>query len=217
MSSTDKHPLLAREGWGHVAIAAGIALVLFWVHWFLGLLGLGLLIFVLQFFRDPHREIPQAEGIVVSPADGKVIVVAPAKDPHSGQDALKVSVFMNVFNVHSNRAPVSGKIIAESYRPGEFVNAALAKASTANEAKSLTVESKYGQVTFVQIAGLVARRIKCYVSKGEELTMGQRYGFIRFGSRVDVYLPPDAEARVAPGDIVTAGTDVIAWLANEDG
>lgn len=215
--SADTHPRLAREGWVHIAVVVVLALGLSFWHPLPGVLGWILVVFVVQFFRDPHREIPTQEGVVVSPADGKVIAVTPATDPELERPALKISVFMNVFNVHSNRAPVSGEIIAESYRPGSFVNAALAKASTANEARSLTIRSAQGELTCVQIAGLVARRIKCYVNKGDSLTAGQRYGFIRFGSRVDVYLPPDSQPRVAPGDVVSAGSDVIALLPDSDG
>ena len=212
----DSHSLLAREGWAHVGLATVVAAV---VSWLIPLLAipawLGVL-FVVQFFRDPHRTVPDDTGLVVAPADGKVISTIPTTDPYRQRPAIKVSVFMNVFNVHSNRAPVAGKIVKRQYRAGQFVNAALDKASEANEANALTVATNAGEVTFVQIAGLVARRIKCYVAEGDVLERGQRYGFIRFGSRVDVYLPPEAEVRVAPGDVVSAGSDVIAYLPETD-
>lgn len=215
--SADSHPLIAREGWPIIAIAAGVVVVLAFVSWLLAFLAALGLAFVIQFFRDPHREIPDEEDAVLAPADGRVIEVAPGIDPQNGRAALKISVFMNVFNVHSNRIPASGEIVAEEYHSGAFFNAALAKASDANERKALTIRTERGELTCVQIAGLVARRILCYVGTGDQVEAGQRYGFIRFGSRVDVYLPPDSVPRVAPGDLVSAGSDVIARFPEKDG
>ena len=211
---TDSHPLIAREGWVHVSLALLLAVGTTVVHPLLGVPFWVLLVFVTQFFRDPRRAIPAGEGLVVSPADGRVIQVAPAHDPLLDRPAVKVSVFMNVFNVHSNRSPASGEIIKRDYRKGAFVNAALDKASDANEANALAMRSDRGEITFVQIAGLIARRIMCEVKVGDNLVRGQRYGFIRFGSRVDVYLDDSAEIRVAPGDKVKGGVDVIAVLAD---
>lgn len=211
----DTHPLIAREGWWHVGGAVLLALALSAWHVVPGVLGWLLVAFVLQFFRDPHRTPPTIEGAVLAPADGRVIAVTPATDPYLDCPALKVSVFMNVFNVHSNRAPVSGEVIAENYRPGRFVNAALAKASIGNEANALSLRTAHGDLTCVQIAGLIARRIMCYAHKGDTLVAGQRYGFIRFGSRVDLYLPMGSDACVAPGDIVKGGTDIVAQLPSE--
>ena len=207
------HPIIAREGWPFIAIALAAALV---VGYFAPLLSTPLwlvVVFVVQFFRDPPRTIPQEAKAVLSPADGRIVVVEKALDPHAGREALKISVFMNVFNVHSNRSPVDGVVKKVEYFPGAFVNAALDKASTENERNAVVVEMPNGvMVTFVQIAGLVARRILCYTKVGEALSRGQRYGLIRFGSRVDVYLPLDAKPRVAVGDKVYATETILAEL-----
>jgi phosphatidylserine decarboxylase len=208
------HPLIAREGWpflaGSVLAAAAVGAIAGWA-WSLPL-WLGAL-FVLQFFRDPPRSVPDDPRALVSPADGRVVAVGRARDPWLERDALKVSVFMNVFNVHSNRSPVDGEVRQRWYHAGSFVNAALDKASLENERNALWFRTSSGQdVTCVQIAGLVARRILCYVEAGAALTRGQRYGFIRFGSRVDVYLPLDAEVKVAIGDRVSAAESVLAML-----
>ena len=171
-------------------------------------------VFILQFFRDPPREVPEDPRAVVSPADGRVVAVEKVRDPYLERDSLKVSVFMNVFNVHSNRSPVDGTVKQRWYHAGSFLNAALDKASLENERNALWFRTRSGQdVTCVQIAGLVARRILCYVDAGAELERGQRYGFIRFGSRVDVYLPPDAEVKTALGDKVHATESILARLA----
>lgn len=214
---TDSHPIIAREGWKHVLIALVLAVGATAVSPWLGLPFWVLFLFVTQFFRDPHRSVPAGEGQVVSPADGRVIQVAPATDPLLERPALRISVFMNVFNVHSNRAPEGGEVIKRDYREGAFVNAALDKASDTNEANALSMRTDLGDITFVQIAGLVARRIICDVKVGDKLERGQRYGFIRFGSRVDVYLDEGAEVRVSPGDKVTGGVDVIAVLPEGKG
>ena len=150
---------------------------------------------------------------MLSAADGRVVEVSRAQDPYVKRDALKVSVFMNVFNVHSNRSPVDGTVKERWYFPGAFVNAALDKASLENERNALWLRTRDGHdVTCVQVAGLIARRILCYVGAGAELERGQRFGFIRFGSRVDVYLPLDAEVKAAIGDKVYAAESVLAWL-----
>lgn len=174
-------------------------------------------LFILQFFRDPPRDVPTADDIVVSAADGKVIIVAKAYDEYLKRDALKISVFMNVFNVHSNRSPVDGTLQQTWYFPGKFFNAAMDKASLENERNALHIKtvggSKAGQdITCVQVAGLIARRILCYVKANDSLHKGQRFGFIRFGSRVDIYLPPDATPKVAIGDVVSAGSTILAQL-----
>jgi phosphatidylserine decarboxylase len=150
---------------------------------------------------------------VLSPADGRIVAVERGRDPYLERDALKMSVFMNVFNVHSNRSPVDGEVVAAWYHAGSFVNAALDKASIENERNALHLRAASGgDVTCVQIAGLIARRILCYVKPGDTLARGQRYGFIRFGSRVDVYLAPDARPKVAIGDSVYATETVLAEL-----
>ena len=206
------HPIIAREGWPFVAIAVAVFAVLGWLFGVAGAFaGLAVVAFVVQFFRDPARTIPQEPGVVLAPADGRIVVVGPARDPWLDRDALKISVFMNVFNVHSNRAPVDGEVVAAWYHAGAFVNAALDKASVENERNALHLRTNDGRdVTCVQVAGLVARRILCYVKPGDRLARGQRYGFIRFGSRVDVYLPPDAKPMAAIGDVVRAAETVLA-------
>ncbi len=205
------HPLIAREGWLFLIIILAVSVVVtyfspawsipFWI----------IAVFVLQFFRDPPRTIPQMPNAVLSPADGRIVVVAKAHDPYADRDALKISVFMNVFNVHSNRSPVDGKIQRIQYFPGKFVNADLDKASLENERNALTISAANGQiVTCVQVAGLIARRILCYVHVDDMLARGQRYGFIRFGSRVDVYLPLSAIPKVVVGDKVSATETILA-------
>jgi phosphatidylserine decarboxylase len=215
MSSDYPHPIIAREGWPFIAIAAAVALALS----YFGLVILAVLAwlavaFIVQFFRDPPRGVPGEPDAVLSPADGKVMSVERVRDPYLERDALKLSVFMNVFNVHSNRSPVDGVVKNRWYHAGSFVNAVLDKASLENERNALHIVTTAGvDVTCVQIAGLVARRILCYVGPGDTLKRGQRYGFIRFGSRVDVYLPATATPRVAVGDVVYATTTVLAELA----
>lgn len=213
---TDGHPLLAREGWGHVALAVAAAVV---VHFFAGALWAaplwGVVVFVVQFFRDPSRTIPQDAGAVVCPADGRVIVVDQVEDPYLKRPARRVSIFMNVFNVHSNRSPVAGSIQQRWYSPGKFFNAALDKAASENERNALWIKTDDGvDVVFVQVAGLIARRIFCYVDKGDRLARGQRYGFIRFGSRVDIYLPVDCKLKVSLGDKVSGGRDILGFFVH---
>ncbi|HQR09939.1 MAG TPA: phosphatidylserine decarboxylase [Casimicrobiaceae bacterium] len=214
MNDNYPHPIVAREGWPFLAIAAVVAVVLTVLGWFiLAVLAWIVFAFILQFFRDPARAIPQDANAVLSPADGRVVVVGKARDPYLSRDALKISVFMNVFNVHSNRSPVDGGVVNRWYHPGSFLNAALEKASLENERNALHLRTPSGQdITCVQIAGLIARRILCYVDAGATLKRGQRYGFIRFGSRVDVYLDPAAKPRVAVGDVVAATETVLAEL-----
>jgi phosphatidylserine decarboxylase len=207
------HPLLAREGWPIMIGVAVVAIVVtalagwdwaapIWIFF----------VFCVQFFRDPPREIPQGEKLVLSPADGRIVAIEPVRDPWLERDTLKISVFMNVFNVHSNRSPVDGEIKGVWYHPGKFVNADLAKASTENERNALHIRTGNHDVTCVQVAGLIARRILCYVKASDALARGQRYGFIRFGSRVDVYLPTDSRVKVTIGEKVSATTTVLAEL-----
>lgn len=208
------HPIIAREGWPFVAFSFFIAFAAQFGFGFWFALPFWLIaIFVLQFFRDPPRTLPANPNAIVSPADGKIVFVGKAHDPYLSRDALKISVFMNVFNVHSNRSPVDGIIQSVWYHPGRFVNAALDKASEQNERNALWIKTASGNdITCVQIAGLVARRILCYVGKGDSLVRGQRYGFIRFGSRVDLYLPLDAYVKVSIGNKVFATSSVLAEI-----
>ena len=215
MAARYPHPLIAREGWPFLAAAVLAAALVGWLAggWWAAPLWLAAL-FVLQFFRDPPREIPDDPRAVLSAADGRVVAVEKARDPWLERDALKISVFMNVFNVHSNRSPVDAAVKQRWYHAGSFVNAALDKASLENERCALWLRTPGGQdVTCVQVAGLIARRILCYVDAGSELKRGQRYGFIRFGSRVDHYLPLDAEVTAGLGDKVYAAESVLARLA----
>jgi phosphatidylserine decarboxylase len=208
------HPIIAREGWPFLAAAVLAALVVGWAAgwWWSVPLWLAVL-FIVQFFRDPPRPIPGDERTVVAPADGRIVAVERANDPYLDRPATKVSVFMNVFNVHSNRSPVDGKVQQTWYAPGAFVNAALDKASLENERNALWLKADAGpDVTCVQIAGLVARRILCYVKTGDRLHRGDRFGFIRFGSRVDVYLPAEARVKVELGQRVYAASTVLAEL-----
>ena len=214
MAATYPHPIIAREGWPFVAVALVVAVALSWAGWWLIAAAAWIaLVFIVQFFRDPPRDVPGAADAVLSPADGKIVLVGKARDPYLDRDALKISVFMNVFNVHSNRSPVDGTVRNRWYHAGSFVNAALDKASLENERNALHIATAGGvDVTCVQVAGLIARRILCYVAPGDALARGQRYGFIRFGSRVDVYLPPTARANVAIGDVVHATSTILAVL-----
>jgi phosphatidylserine decarboxylase len=208
------HPFIAREGWPFVLIAlVASVLVGSFIGWWWSAPFWLAAIFILQFFRDPPRAVPDDPRAVLSAADGRVVEVSRVQDPYVKRDALKVSVFMNVFNVHSNRSPVDGVVKERWYFPGAFVNAALDKASLDNERNALWLRTPDGHdITCVQVAGLIARRILCYVGAGAELERGQRFGFIRFGSRVDHYLPLDAEIKAAIGDKVYAAESVLAWL-----
>ena len=209
------HPILAREGWPFIAVAFFVAVfAFFFLPGFLALLAWLLLAFVVQFFRDPPRPIPTDANVVLSPADGRVVKVEKVRDPYADRDALLISVFMNVFNAHSNRVSVDGTVTKVEYFPGLFLNADLDKASTQNERNAVVIDTGGHVVTLVQVAGLIARRILCYVKVGDTLARGDRYGFIRFGSRVDVYLPLDAIPRVAPGDTVSATSTILATLAS---
>ena len=209
------HPLIAREGWPFLGLTLGFAMIVegsggiswSWPLWLA-------FVFCLQFFRDPGRSVGGDANSVLAPADGRIVAIEPARDPWLERDALKISVFMNVFNVHSNRSPVDGEVKQRWYHPGKFFNADLDKASTENERNALWLRTTSGEdVVCVQVAGLIARRILCYVGDGAQLSRGDRYGFIRFGSRVDVYLSPRARVRVTIGDRVTAAVTVLAELS----
>ncbi|MDR3299666.1 MAG: phosphatidylserine decarboxylase [Candidatus Accumulibacter sp.] len=206
------HPLIAREGWpfivGSLVLAALTSAAGFWsLPFWLAF------VFCVQFFRDPGRVVAGGPKSVVSPADGRIVVVEEADDPYLNRRALKISVFMNVFNVHSNRAPIECTVQRKWYMPGRFLNASLDKASLENERCALHLRTNDGRdVTCVQVAGLIARRILNYVDAGTPLAAGQRYGFIRFGSRVDVYLPLDTQVKVVIGERVFASSSVLAEL-----
>ena len=208
------YPIIAKEGWLFLGISISASLATsFWCLkvsiplWIISL-------FILQFFRDPVRPIPQDKNLIVSAADGRVISIEKTIDPYKKRKAIKVSVFMNVFNVHSNKAPVSGQIINKWYFPGKFFNASLSKASLENERCALLIETEDKKlITCVQIAGLIARRILCYRKISDSILKGERYGFIRFGSRVDLYLPENSKIKVTLGQKVKSCQSVIAELS----
>ncbi|KNX42050.1 phosphatidylserine decarboxylase [Roseovarius tolerans] len=205
------------EGRKFVAIFAAITLVLFMLWDVLGWVGVGLTVWCYYFFRDPERVTPQRPGLIVSPADGIVSLIEPAVPPAelglADAPLTRVSVFMSVFNCHVNRAPVAGKVRAVAYRPGKFLNASLDKASADNERNGIVIEMDDGRLLpVVQIAGLVARRIVCFVGKGGALSRGERFGLIRFGSRLDVYLPEGIVPQVRVGQTMVAGETVMAEL-----
>ncbi|PSJ79564.1 phosphatidylserine decarboxylase [Neisseria iguanae] len=207
------HPIIAREGWPFIAIGFAASVLVTAVDGWLSLPFWLFTVFALQFFRDPARYIPQDPDAVLSPVDGRVVVVERAQDPYRKIEALKISIFMNVFNVHSQKSPIDGTVEAVEYNRGKFLNADLDKASTENERNAVLATTATGrEITFVQVAGLVARRILCYTQVSRKLSRGERYGFIRFGSRVDVYLPLDAKAEVAIGDKVTGVSTILARL-----
>jgi len=209
--------VLAPEGWPFVLGGAAftIAVLLLWPRGLpLALLGLLFTLFSLWFFRNPARTIPSGAGIVVAPADGKIVMSGDCPAGRYAPTAGKqVSIFMSPLDVHVNRAPVSGRVTSVRYHAGEFHVASVEKASLANEQNAVAIETPDRRtVTYVQIAGMVARRIVCDLSEGDMVRQGQRVGMIRFGSRVDVFLPADARLRVAKGDRVRAGETVIGVL-----
>jgi phosphatidylserine decarboxylase len=205
---------VASEGWPFIIPLAMVTALLFALGWKnAGIVLLALTVFVLFFFRDPERAVPGGEGIVVSPADGRVIVIKDIYEPdYLKQDVKQVSIFLSVFNVHVNRAPIGGAIEVVKYNPGKFHVASVDKASLMNEQTAMVIVKGKTRVLVKQIAGLIARRIVCYAKPGDAVTAGERYGLIRFGSRVDLFLPKDAELKVKPGDRVRGARDVIAVL-----
>ncbi|SFD79692.1 phosphatidylserine decarboxylase [Roseivivax sediminis] len=216
MLSTFVKPM-HREGIRFVAIFAAVTVGLFLLSPVTGWLGVGLTVWCYYFFRDPERVPPGGHDLVVSPADGIVSLIEPAVPPvelgMAATPLTRVSVFMNVFNCHVNRAPVAGRVTSIAYRPGKFLNASLDKASADNERNSLCIRTAAGQdLAVVQIAGLVARRIVCWTGEGDALAAGERFGLIRFGSRLDVYLPPGVTPKVRIGQTMVAGETVIAEL-----
>jgi phosphatidylserine decarboxylase len=202
---------IAREGWPFIAtlLGVGLALSLFRLPWVaVPVLLLGL--FTAYFFRDPDRSVPSDPRLVLSPADGKVIVVAPAPEGHPlGAGATQISIFLSVFDVHINRAPIGGKVTRVKYHPGDFLPAWDDKASLQNEQNAVTVEDGGTAVEFKQIAGLIARRIVFTKREGDPVAAGERVGMIKFGSRVDVFVPASVQVRVKNGDRVQGGLSVL--------
>ncbi len=212
-----------REGWPFIAGFAAATIVLGWVLEPLGWLGAALTVWCAYFFRDPDRVTPARSGLIVSPADGVLQAIEPALPPieleMEARPLVRLSIFMNVFNVHVNRVPAGGSIVKLAYRPGKFFNASLDKSSDLNERQSVRMALSDGrELAFVQIAGLVARRIKCALSEAQSVRAGERFGMIRFGSRLDVYLPDGVVPMVAVGQTMVAGETVLAdalGVANE--
>ncbi|MEI1250596.1 phosphatidylserine decarboxylase [Rhizobium aouanii] len=210
-----------KEGYPFVAAFFVVSLVLGWIFKPLFWIGMIFTLWCAYFFRDPERVTPQDDDLVISPADGKVsaiqMVTPPAELNLGSEPMLRISVFMNVFNCHVNRAPMRGRIVSINYRSGSFVNAELDKASEDNERNGLVIETGHGQIGVVQIAGLVARRILCWANPNEPVDAGERFGLIRFGSRLDVFLPAGAAPRVSLGQTAVAGETVIAEFASAKG
>jgi phosphatidylserine decarboxylase len=211
----DTHPLLAKEGWLHISLTVFSAVIVNFILGFWWALPLWLVaVFVIQFFRDPKREIPDQQDVVLAPADGKLVFVGTAADPYLNRNSVKVSIFMNVFSVHSNRIPVAGQAKRIWYTKGKFFNADLDKASELNERNAIWLKAENGEdVVCVQVAGLIARRILCYLETGQNVQRGQRYGYIRFGSRVDLYLSEHFQTSARLGDWVYAGKSVLGHFA----
>lgn len=205
---------VAAEGWPFIVPLALATALLFFFGWKnTSIVALALTLFVLFFFRDPDRTVPQDKDAVVSPADGRVIVIKDIFEPdYLKQDVKQVSIFLSVFNVHVNRAPVSGVVEAVKYNPGKFHVASVDKASLDNEQTGMVIAGSGRRILVKQIAGLIARRIVCYAKPGDAVSAGERYGLIRFGSRVDLFLPKNAELKVKLGDRVKGARDVIAVL-----
>lgn len=205
---------MAVEGWKLIIPLAVLTALLFVLKWDIpGLILLVVTLFVVFFFRDPRREVPSGNGIVVSPADGKVVVMKEVfESDYLHQSVMQISIFLSVFNVHVNRVPVSGKIECVKYNPGKFHIAAVDKASLENEQTSIVIADMNMKILVKQIAGMIARRIACYVQPGDIVKQGQRYGLIFFGSRVDIFLPVNAEIKVKLGDRVKGAKDIIAIL-----
>jgi phosphatidylserine decarboxylase len=207
-----------REGWRFIALFAAIDALMFLLAIWAGLIFLPFLLWCVAFFRDPDRKTPAGDELIVSPADGKLLPISEAVPPQDlglgPTPRTRLSIFMDVFNVHVNRMPVDGRVVALSYRPGKFVNASFDKASEHNERMSARIRPEgrgdADDLAVIQIAGLIARRIKCYLKEGEAVRRGARYGIIRFGSRLDVYLPPHTRVVAKEGQHVKAGETILA-------
>lgn len=204
---------IASDGYRFIIplVIITVALALSPLVWLAGVSGL-LLLFVLNFFRDPERTIPNEERIIVSPGDGKVVEIVEEKDALLDESYLRISIFLNVFDVHIQRTPVAGRIEQVKYNKGKFLNAASHKASLDNEQNAMIIHTGQEKVLVKQIAGLIARRIVCWAKEGDNCNLGQRFGLIRFGSRVDLFLPLNAEIKVSLGDHVAGGSSIIGYL-----
>jgi phosphatidylserine decarboxylase len=210
----NKNTPIATEGYPFIAGAAIVTIVSALLSWApLAVIGSLVTVFIIFFFRNPVRVIPADPGSVISPADGVIIYLGDAHEEHLGEDMLKISIFMSVFNVHINRMPVTGRVIDTFYKKGKFLDVRDDRATFENEQRGLILEADGGaRLVVVQVAGLIARRIVCYLKKGDNVIKGTRYGLIRFGSRLDVYLPKDATLQVSLGDKSVAGETILGYL-----
>jgi phosphatidylserine decarboxylase len=218
--STVLYPI-NRAGWPFIAVFAAVTLLFFTFSSFLGWIGLVLTLWCIYFFRDPPRTVPLRKGLMVSPADGRVTMIVPAVPPPElamgPEPLLRISIFLNVFNVHVNRVPIGGTVITAAYHPGKFLSASMDKASDVNERAAVRLRLDDGkEIAFVQIAGLVARRIITTLRDGQEVRTGERYGLIRFGSRTDIYLPRDAQPLVVVGQTAIGGETILADFASDE-
>ena len=205
---------IAPEGFPFIIVGVMVTAVFAWLCWYLpAAFTLLLTLFIVFFFRNPVRTTPAGEKNVVAPADGQVIYLGDAVEPHLGKEMTKISIFMSVFNVHVNRAPVTGRVLDSFYISGKFLDVRHERATFENEQSGLVIETEDGrQLVVVQVAGLIARRIVCYAGKGDQLERGKRYGLIRFGSRLDVYLPKNTDISVKMGQKTVAGETVLGIL-----
>ena len=219
-SMRKQFPPIHPEGYPFIGGFALSSLILFWIWSPLGWIGTLLTVWCALIFRDPVRVTPVREGIVVAPADGRISMVTqvlpPAELGLGDRPLPRISIFMSVFNCHVNRSPVTGKIDRIAYRPGAFVNAELDKASEDNERNSLVISTANGRIGVIQIAGLVARRIVCFVKEGQSIGTGERFGLIRFGSRLDVYFPEGTKPLVSEGQTAIAGETILADFSGVD-
>jgi phosphatidylserine decarboxylase len=206
---------IAVEGYPFIIVAGFVTLVFALLSWkLIAFAAFCLTLFIAYFFRNPKRAIPEDESAVVAPADGVIIYLGQSREEHLNAEMTKISIFMSVFNVHVNRSSISGRVIETFYTRGKFLDVRDERATFENERAGLVLESPLGtRIAVVQVAGLIARRIVCYLHKGDAVKRGERYGLIRFGSRLDVYLPRDTDLRVAVGDKTVAGETVLGYLS----
>jgi phosphatidylserine decarboxylase len=211
---TNNNSPIAVEGVPFIAVAGGLTLLCAAIHWQVAAICLlAITLFIVYFFRNPRRNTPADERAVIAPADGVIVYLGPASEEHLAQECLKISIFMSVFNVHINRAPLTGRVVDSFHIPGKFLDVRDERATFENERSGIVLETaEQVRIVVVQVAGLIARRIVCYLRIGDSIERGQRYGLIRFGSRLDVYLPMGTELKVKMGDKTVSGETVLGYL-----